>query len=127
LKGRIANLEADYDELKEKHDSLEVELDDLKGCIIQEHINGFQKGLWQTTFFYKDVDVSDIRFDVNKDVIDGQLVDKVESSPEEDAMKMAKKPDANPDDSMAAKDVEQEATKDCYFNAFDLILILSLY
>jgi len=41
LKGRVANLGADYDELEEKHDGLEVELKDLKGCIIQEHINGF--------------------------------------------------------------------------------------
>ena len=45
LKGRIADLEANYDELKEKHDGLETELEDLKGCFIQEHINGFQKGL----------------------------------------------------------------------------------
>jgi len=44
LKGKIADLEADYDELKEKHEGLEIELEDLKGCIIQEHINGFQKG-----------------------------------------------------------------------------------
>ena len=41
LKGRIMDLEADYDELKEKHDDLETELEDLKGCIIQEHINDF--------------------------------------------------------------------------------------
>ena len=40
---KIVDLEADYDELKEKHEGLEVELEDLKGCIIQEHINGFQK------------------------------------------------------------------------------------
>jgi len=45
LNRRIADLEADYDELKEKYEGAEVELDDLKGCIIQEHINGFQKGL----------------------------------------------------------------------------------
>jgi len=41
LKGRIAELEADYDDIKEKHDGLEGELEDLKSCIIQEHINGF--------------------------------------------------------------------------------------
>jgi len=85
-----------------------VELDDLKSCVIREHINGFHKGLRQTAFFYKDVDVADIRFDVNKDVVDGMLVDEVESSPEEDAGKMAeaKKLDANPDDVVDAKDVE---------------------
>jgi len=74
LKGRIVDLEADYDELKEKHEGLETELEDPKGCSIREHINGFQKGLRQATFFHKDVDASDVRFDVNKDVIDGQLV-----------------------------------------------------
>ncbi|QCD89113.1 hypothetical protein DEO72_LG4g51 [Vigna unguiculata] len=44
FKGKIADLEVDYDELKEKHEGLEVELEDLKSCIIQEHINGFRKG-----------------------------------------------------------------------------------
>jgi len=45
LNGRIADLEVDYDELKEKHGGVEVELEDLKSCIIQEHINGFKKGV----------------------------------------------------------------------------------
>ncbi|QCE03494.1 hypothetical protein DEO72_LG8g1519 [Vigna unguiculata] len=85
LKGRIADLEVDYDEMKDKHDGLEVELDDLKSYVIQEHISGFQKRLWQMTFFYKDVDAGDVRFDVNKDVVDGVLVDEVESSLREDA------------------------------------------
>ena len=100
LKGRIADLKADYDELKEKHDDLEVELDDLKSCVIQEHINGFQKGLRQATFFYKDVNVGDGRFDVNKDVVDGMLVDEVESSSEGDTTKTteAEKAYANLDD-----------------------------
>jgi len=34
LKGRIAELEADYDDMKEKHDGLEGELEDSKSCII---------------------------------------------------------------------------------------------
>jgi len=55
-------------------------LEGLKGCIIQEHVNSFQKGLRQATFFCKDVDVLDSRFDVNKDVVDGQLINEVESS-----------------------------------------------
>ncbi|QCD96485.1 hypothetical protein DEO72_LG6g1189 [Vigna unguiculata] len=40
LNKRITDLEANYDELKEKYEGAEGELDDLKGCIIQEHING---------------------------------------------------------------------------------------
>jgi len=53
LKDRIADLEADYDGIKEKHDGLEGELEDLKSCIIQEHINGFQKGVRQASFFMR--------------------------------------------------------------------------
>ena len=89
LNKRIADLEADYDDLKEKYEGAEVELDDLKGCIIQEHINGFQKGLRQAAFFYKDVDAADSKFDVNKDVVNGQLVNEAESSPEEEVEKEA--------------------------------------
>ena len=36
---KIADLKADYDDLKEKYEGAKVELDDLKGCIIREHIN----------------------------------------------------------------------------------------
>jgi len=70
------DLEADYDDIKEKHDGLEGELEDLKSCIIQEHINGFQKGVRQASFFYGNVDVNDVRFDVNKDVVDRVLIDE---------------------------------------------------
>ena len=43
----------------------------------------------QTTFFYKDVDAVDSKFDVNKDVVDGQLVNEAESSLEEEVEKEA--------------------------------------
>ena len=94
LKGRIAELEADYDEVKEKNGGLELELEYLKGCIIQEHINGFKKCLRQATFFYKDIDVSDSKFNVNKNVVDGALVSEVGSSPEEETDKVAEGPNA---------------------------------
>jgi len=55
LNKRIEDLEADYDELKEKYDGAAVELDDLKDCIIQEHINGFQKGLQQAASFHQNL------------------------------------------------------------------------
>jgi len=74
LKKKIEELEKDYDELKDKYEGATGELDDLKNCIIQEHINGFEKGLRQVAFFYPDVNMTDSRFDVNKDVIDGKLV-----------------------------------------------------
>jgi len=110
LNGRISELEADYDELKEKNGGLELELEDLKGCIIQEHINGFQKCLRQAAFFYKDIDVSDARFDVNKDVVDGELVSEAGSSPEEQADKMAEGLDANVDDVVVVENANEGTT-----------------
>jgi len=89
LNAKIVDIETDFDELKEKHDGLESKLEDLKGQIIQEHINGFQKGLRQVAFFHKDIDVSDAMFDVNKDVVGGQLVNEADSSLEEKAEKVA--------------------------------------
>ena len=71
LNKRIGELEEDYDDLKDKYDGAVSELDDLKNNIIQEHINGFEKGLRQAAFFHQDVDVTNSRFDVNKDVVMG--------------------------------------------------------
>ena len=107
LKGRIADFKAEYDELKEKHEGVEVELEDLKNCIIQEHINEFQKGVRQAAFFYKEVDVDDPRFDVNKDVVDGQLIDEVNSSFGEEVEKAMADEDTN-----AEAIVEGEGDKD---------------
>jgi len=90
LNKKIEDLEADYDELKEKYDGVVGELDDLKGCIIQEHINDFQKGLRQAAFFHQDIDAADSKFDVNKDVVDGKLINEDESSPDEEAAKEEK-------------------------------------
>jgi len=88
--------------VKEKNGGLELELEDLKGCIIQEHINGFQKCMRQMTFFYKDIDVSDSRFDVNKDVINGELVNEAGSNPEEEVDKVV-------------EDADEEAAQDLCF------------
>jgi len=46
---------------------------------------------------------------VNKDVVDGVLVDEAESSPEEDAGKRAEEVDANVNGATAT-DVDQEGT-----------------
>jgi len=82
LNKRIGELEEDYDDLKDKYDGAVGELDDLKNSVIQEHINGFEKGLRQAAFFYKDVDALDSRFDVNKDVVGGKLVGEDEEGEE---------------------------------------------
>ena len=89
LNKRIRELEEDYDELKDKYDGVVGELDDLKNCIIQEHINGFEKGLRQAAFFHEEVDITDAKFDVNKDVIDGRLVKEDESNVGEEAEEKA--------------------------------------
>jgi len=107
LKGRIVDVEADYDDIKEKHDGLEGELEDLKSGIIQEHINGFQKGVRQALLFYEIVDVNDVRFDVNKDVVDGVLIDEAESSLERDGEKEAVESDAGGNE--VVEDFEQKA------------------
>ena len=110
LKGKFVDLEANSNELKEKHGGLETELENLKGCIIQEHINGFQKGLRHAAFFYNDVDVSDSRFDVNKDVVDGQLISEAETNPKEVVEKITEEPDANIDDVVVVEDVDEGTT-----------------
>jgi len=85
LNKRIGELEEDYDDLKDKYDGVVGELDDLKNSIIQEHINGFEKRLHQAAFFHQGVDVTNSRFDVNKDVVDGKLVQEDEDSGNEEA------------------------------------------
>jgi len=104
LNERIVDLEADYDELKEKYEGVEVELEDLKGCFFQEHINGFQKGVRQAAFFCQDIDAADPRFDVNKDVVDDNLINEVESSPKEEAEKGAADEDGNAGDTVEGDD-----------------------
>ena len=44
LNKRIGELEEDYEDLRDKYDGAVGELDDLKNSVIQEHINGFEKG-----------------------------------------------------------------------------------
>ena len=85
LNKRIGELEEDYEHLKDKYDGAVGELDDLKNSIIQEHMNGFEKGLRQAAFFHKEVDVTDVKFDVNKDVVDGRLVNEDDGSAGEEA------------------------------------------
>ena len=85
LNKRIGELEEDYEDLKDKYDGAVGELDDLNNSIIQEHINGFEKGLRQATFFHREVDVTDVKFDVNKDVVDGRLVNVDDGSVAEEA------------------------------------------
>ena len=90
LNKRIGELEEDYEDLKDKYDGAVGELDDLKNSVIQEHINGFEKGLRQAAFFHPNVDVSDSRFDVDKDIVGGRLVREDEGDAEDVEEKAAK-------------------------------------
>jgi len=94
----IGELEEDYEDLKDKYDGAVGELDDLKNSIIQEHINGFEKGLRQAAFFHQDVDVTDSKFDVNKDVVDGKLVKEDEGSVDEEVEEKATEEERKVDD-----------------------------
>jgi len=89
LNKKIGEWEEDYEELKEKYDGVVGELDKLKNSIIQEHINDFEKGLRQAAFFHQDVDITDSRFDVNKDVVDEKLVQEDEGSADEEVEEKA--------------------------------------
>ncbi|QCD79317.1 hypothetical protein DEO72_LG1g2956 [Vigna unguiculata] len=75
---------------KDKYDGAVGEFDDLKNNVIQEHINGLEKGLRQAAFFHPNVDVSDSRFDVDKDIVDGKLGREDEGDAEEVEKKEAK-------------------------------------
>ncbi|QCE00547.1 hypothetical protein DEO72_LG7g1837 [Vigna unguiculata] len=55
LNKRIGELEEDYEDLKDKYDGAVGELDDLKNSVIQEHINGFEKGLRPVSYTQLDV------------------------------------------------------------------------
>jgi len=108
LNKRIGEFEEDYDELKDKYDGAVGELDDLKNCIIQKHINGFEKGLHQVAFFHQEVDITDSKFDVNKDVIDKKLVKEDESGADEEAEEKAAEKEKEAGD---AKEVAPDAAE----------------
>ena len=55
------------------------------------------------------MDVSDSIFDVNKDVVDGQLISEVETSPEEEARKMGVDGDMNVGEAVTVEGVDEEA------------------
>jgi len=48
--------------------------------VYNEHVNGFQKALRQAEFLYREVSVTDCRFNVNLDVYDNRMLDVAEIS-----------------------------------------------
>ncbi|QCD83469.1 hypothetical protein DEO72_LG2g3813 [Vigna unguiculata] len=49
-------------------------------AVYSEHVNGFQKALRRVDFLYKEVSVSDCRFNINLDVYDNHMLDVAEIS-----------------------------------------------
>jgi len=108
LNKKIGEWEEDYEELKEKYDGAVGELDDLKNSIIQEHINGFEKELRQAAFFHQDMDVTDSKFDVNKDVVDGKLIQEDEDNTNEEVEEKATEEEKKAGDSEEVAPVAAE-------------------
>jgi len=52
----------------------------LQQAVYNEHVNGFQKASRQAEFLYREVSVTDCRFNVNLDVYDGRMLDVAEIS-----------------------------------------------
>ncbi|QCE10675.1 hypothetical protein DEO72_LG10g1906 [Vigna unguiculata] len=50
----------------------------LQQAIYYEHVNAFQKALRQEDFLFKDVSMTDFRFNVNLDVYDNRMLDMSE-------------------------------------------------
>ncbi|QCD83000.1 hypothetical protein DEO72_LG2g3342 [Vigna unguiculata] len=52
----------------------------LQQAVYNEHVNGFHKALRQAEFLYREVSVTDCRFNVNLDVYDDRMLDVAEIS-----------------------------------------------
>jgi len=55
----------------------------------------------QAAFSFKNVDESDSRFDVDKNVVDGQLISEVETNAEEEVERVAVDEDVNDEEKTA--------------------------
>jgi len=69
----------------------------------------FRRGFVKRHFFYENVDGNDARFDVNKDVVDGVLIDEAEFSPEGDGVKDAVDADAGGNEVVTEEAEQKEA------------------
>jgi len=87
LTGAEKKLKAKQEEMDEVIAAKEVateeaagEIFSLQQAVYSEHVNGFQKALRQADFWYREVSVSDCRFNVNLDVYDNRMLDVAEIS-----------------------------------------------
>ncbi|QCD89807.1 hypothetical protein DEO72_LG4g757 [Vigna unguiculata] len=76
LKVQVERDQRNWDEEKKK---LEAKVKKLK-AMYTEHVKGFEKALRQAEFLYKEVSVTDCRFNVNLDIYDNKMLDVAEIS-----------------------------------------------
>ncbi|KOM27766.1 hypothetical protein LR48_Vigan462s001900 [Vigna angularis] len=78
MKNEIEALKKELTEEKEGRVRLEFDMVGLQKYIITKHDNNFINAIHQVKFFYQEVTLKDARFDVNKGIFKGRLIDEDE-------------------------------------------------
>ena len=79
---KLKQVEVDKLQARRKAESEEAadEISGLQQAVYTEHVKGFEKALRQAEFLYKEVSVTDCRFNVNLDIYDNKMLDVAEIS-----------------------------------------------
>ena len=79
---KLKQVEVDELQARRKAESEEAadEISGLQQAVYTEHVKGFEKALRQAEFLYKEVSVTDCRFNVNLDIYDNKMLDVAEIS-----------------------------------------------
>jgi len=79
---KLKQVEVEKLQAKRKAESEEAadEISGLQQAVYTEHVKGFEKALRQAKFLYKEVSVTDCRFNVNLDIYDNKMLDVAEIS-----------------------------------------------
>jgi len=79
---KLKQVEVDELQARRKAESEEAadEISGLQQAVYSEHVKGFEKALRQAEFLYKEVSVTDCRFNVNLDIYDNKMLDVAEIS-----------------------------------------------
>jgi len=79
---KLKQVEVDELQARRKAESEEAadEISGLQQAVYSEHVKGFEKALRQAEFLYKEVSVTDCRFNVNLDIYENKMLDVAEIS-----------------------------------------------
>jgi len=79
---KLKQVEVDELQARRKAESEEAadEINGLQQAVYSEHVKGFEKALRQAEFLYKEVSVTDCRFNVNLDIYENKMLDVAEIS-----------------------------------------------